>query len=78
MAPSDSVLAETGEALAVHYVMGDEITILLNSAGEAERMEVVGQTRGIHLEPIRGEVGIVDSLTVPDTAKAGGGGDEGG
>jgi lipopolysaccharide export system protein LptA len=67
MAPSDSILAEEGGALAVHYVMGDEITIILNSAGEAERMEVVGQTRGIHLEPIRGEVGIVDSLVVPDT-----------
>lgn len=67
MAPSDSILAAEGEALAVHYVMGDEITIILNSAGEAERMEVVGQTRGIHLEPIRGEVGIVDSLVVPDT-----------
>jgi hypothetical protein len=68
MAPSDSTLAEEGVARAVHYVMGDQITILLNSAGEAERMEVVGQTRGIHLEPIEGEVGIADSLAVPDTA----------
>jgi len=68
MAPSDSTLAAEGDQLAIHYVIGDEITILLNQDGEAERMEVIGQTRGIHLEPIpRGEE-PADTVAVPDTA----------
>jgi lipopolysaccharide export system protein LptA len=41
--------AETGPSF--HYVIGDEITILL-SQGEVEKMEVSGRTRGIHLEPV--------------------------
>ncbi|MDX1566715.1 MAG: hypothetical protein R3223_02875 [Longimicrobiales bacterium] len=36
---------------AVHYVIGDRITIVL-SRGDVERMEVEGQTRGIYLEPV--------------------------
>jgi hypothetical protein len=67
MAPSDSVVAEEDGRLAVHYVVGDEITILLNEAGEAEKMEVVGQTRGIHLEPIAGAAPVPDTSAVPDT-----------
>lgn len=35
---------------AVHYVVGDRITIVL-SEGEVEHMEVVGRTRGLYLEP---------------------------
>jgi lipopolysaccharide export system protein LptA len=67
MAPSDSTLVEEGNLFAIHYVVGDEITVLLNEAGEAEKMEVKGETRGIHLEPVgRGGV-VVDSTVVPDT-----------
>lgn len=36
--------------LAVHYVVGDRITITLRQ-GDVERMEVVGRTRGLYLEP---------------------------
>jgi len=68
MAPSDSTLAAEGERLAIHYVIGDEITILLNEDGEAERMEVIGQTRGIHLEPLPGKGEPVDTVAVPDTS----------
>lgn len=50
LAPSDSTLAEEGGPPAAHYVVGDEITILLKD-GEVESMEVKGQTLGIHLEP---------------------------
>jgi len=69
MAPSDSVVAEEPGRVAIHYVVGDEITITLNSEGEAERMEVKGQTRGIHLEPIRGAGVKKDTLSVPDTSQ---------
>ena len=74
MAPSDSTLAAEGNQRAIHYVIGDEITIVLNAEGEAEHMEVIGQTRGIHLEPLprRGEP--VDTMVVPDTASVRGGG----
>lgn len=59
MAPSDSTVAEEAEEeeeqrLAVHYVLGDEITILM-AQGEVDRMEVKGATRGIHLEPVKPE-----------------------
>ena len=73
MAPSDSLIAEEPGQFAIHYVVGDEITILLNPEGEAEKMEVAGQTRGIHLEPLgRNALGVdslaVDTLLVPDTS----------
>ncbi|MFH1765788.1 MAG: hypothetical protein ABIF09_16490 [Gemmatimonadota bacterium] len=68
MVPSDSTLAAEGNQLAIHYVIGDEITILLNPEGEAERMEVVGQTRGIHLEPIPRRGQPIDTVAVPDTS----------
>jgi lipopolysaccharide export system protein LptA len=67
MAPSDSTLAEDPGRFAIHYVVGDQITIILNEEGEAERMEVEGQTRGIHLEPIPGASGVPDTLLGPDT-----------
>jgi hypothetical protein len=50
MEASDSTLAADGR-LAVHYVVGEEITIYLVE-GEVERMEVRGQTQGTHLEPL--------------------------
>jgi hypothetical protein len=72
MPASDSTLAEERDRkdrLAVHYVLGDEITIIMEE-GEVDRMEVVGQTRGIHLEPVRpaGRGGMAE----PDTARASG------
>jgi len=67
MAASDSTVAEEPGRFAVHYVVGDRITILLNDEGEAETMEVEGQTRGIHLEPIERSGTPPDSLAPPDT-----------
>jgi lipopolysaccharide export system protein LptA len=51
LAATDSAVAEEEGRLAIHYVIGDEITILM-SEGEVDRMEVTGTTRGIHLEPV--------------------------
>jgi hypothetical protein len=68
MAASDSTVVAEGGQFAIHYVVGDEITILLNEEGEAERMEVIGQTRGIHLEPIAERGTAADSVVVPDTS----------
>lgn len=83
MSPSDSSQADQEESRqAIHYVVGDEITILM-AAGEVDRMEVKGATRGIHLEPMRPERrrggGGVDEeralepgpVTPPDTTGAG-------
>jgi lipopolysaccharide export system protein LptA len=50
--PEDSTAVAGVDPPAVHYVMGDEITIVMNVEGEVEVMEVVGQTRGVHLEPL--------------------------
>jgi len=75
MAASDStVVAQEGQ-FAIHYVIGDEITILLSETGEAERMEVIGQTRGIHLEPTGVQGQVVDTTVVPDTSLVNRGGD---
>jgi hypothetical protein len=51
MAASDSTAEEADRRQAIHYVVGDEITILM-SEGEVDHMEVMGATRGIHLEPV--------------------------
>jgi hypothetical protein len=48
-------------------VIGDEITLVMLD-GEVQSMEVVGQTRGVHLEPLRAPP---DSLApTPDPAAA--------
>ena len=65
MAASDSAIVAEGGRFAVHYVVGDAITILLNEDGEAERMEVMGQTRGIHLEPVKRGGLPADTVAVP-------------
>jgi hypothetical protein len=54
LSPSDSTLAGEENRLAIHYVIGDEITILMTE-GEVDRMEVKGSTRGIHLEPVKAQ-----------------------
>ena len=78
MAASDSTVAAEEGRFAIHYVIGDEITILLNEMGEAEKMEVVGQTRGIHLEPLGGDSQPADTVAVPDTASVRRGGQSSG
>jgi hypothetical protein len=65
--PEDSTAAPGVDPPAVHYVVGDEITLIM-ADGEVQSMEVVGQTRGVHLEPLRAPP---DSLAVsPDSAAA--------
>lgn len=49
---------------AIHYVVGERITIMLDE-GEVDRMEVVGQTRGLYLDPTGRPVG---SGSAPETA----------
>lgn len=48
--PNDSTARPGTDPPAVHYVVGDRITIQM-SGKEVEAMRVVGQTRGVHLEP---------------------------
>ena len=49
--PSSDSTAQAGvDPPSVHYVVGDQITLLM-SEGDIEHMEVVGRTRGMHLEP---------------------------
>lgn len=51
--PSSDPAAVAGvDPPAVHYVVGDRITIVM-SAGNVDRMEVVGSTTGVHIEPLR-------------------------
>jgi len=65
--PEDSTAAPGVDPPAVHYVVGDEITLLMED-GEVQSMEVVGQTRGVHLEPLGAPP---DSLAAaPDSAAA--------
>lgn len=71
--PNDSTYQAGTHPPAVHYVVGQEIRIRLES-GEVQGMEVTGQTRGIHLEPIRRPTTVdsaggarVDTMAVPDS-----------
>jgi len=87
MAASDSTAEEGDQRQAIHYVVGDEITILM-SEGEVDHMEVMGATRGIHLEPVgrtergglaEGQTALPEPPVIPpDTAatprRTGGGG----
>ncbi|MGW8267730.1 MAG: hypothetical protein ACWGSQ_15300, partial [Longimicrobiales bacterium] len=74
IAPTDSTLVEEDDnRLAIHYVIGDEITIVMRG-GEVDRMEVAGNTRGIHLEP----VALGRRTTPPDTTGIPPGGNPGG
>lgn len=50
--PSDPSAVAGVDPPAIHYVVGDRITIVMRD-GEVERMEVVGSTTGVHLEPLR-------------------------
>ncbi|MEQ1855300.1 MAG: hypothetical protein ABL963_02465 [Longimicrobiales bacterium] len=63
--PEDSTAVAGVDLPALHYVMGDEITIVMRD-GTVEAMEVVGQTRGVHLEPL----GTARSSQPADSATA--------
>jgi lipopolysaccharide export system protein LptA len=90
LAPTDSTRVEgegegegeeevEAERLAIHYVTGDEITIVM-SEGEVERMEVAGETHGIHMEPVTEERrgAVPDTTAVPPARGTGGKGTSGG
>lgn len=49
--PSDPASVPGEDPPAVHYVVGDRITIVMRE-GEVDRLEVEGQTAGVHLEPL--------------------------
>jgi lipopolysaccharide export system protein LptA len=52
MAATDSTVTEEEvQRMAIHYVVGEEITIHMSEGG-VDHMEVSGATQGIHLEPI--------------------------
>ena len=63
--PNDSTFQAGTHPPAVHYVVGQEIRIRLESGG-VEGMQVTGQTRGVHLEPLRRRA-VPDSAAVGDT-----------
>lgn len=67
--PSDSTFRAGAEAPAVHYVVGREIRIRLDG-GEVQEMRVTGQTRGVHLEPLRRRAEADSTGALPDTARA--------
>jgi hypothetical protein len=74
--PADTTGVAGVDAPAVHYVLGDEIAIIM-ADGEVDYMEVTGQTRGMHLEPVprvedslAAEAEPIDTATVGDTATA--------
>ncbi|MEX2466367.1 MAG: hypothetical protein WD995_05620 [Gemmatimonadota bacterium] len=52
MTPSDASALAGEDPPAVHYVVGDRITIVMRD-GEVDRMEVEGAATGFHLEPLR-------------------------
>ena len=65
--PSDTTARVGTDPPAVHYVVGDRITITMVD-GEVDGMEVVGQARGVHLEPL---VRTAAPDTPADTATVG-------
>lgn len=68
--PQDSTAQAGVDLPAVHYVVGDEITIHMTE-GEVEAMEVVGQARGVHLEPLARAAAAADTATATaDTVPA--------
>lgn len=51
LTPSDTTASPGIDAPAIHYVTGDEITVIMKE-GQADRLEVQGRTHGFHLEPL--------------------------
>lgn len=73
LASADSAGRAGVDPPALHYVVGDSITIVMNG-DEVETMEVIGQTQGVHLEPLsRGALSadsLADTAAVTDTTGA--------
>ena len=68
--PEDSTAVVGVDRPAVHYVRGDEITIVMRE-GEVESMNVVGQAQGEHFEPQRRPAAApADSLAAPAVPSA--------
>jgi len=74
--PADTMAVAGADAPAIHYVLGDEIRIIMLE-GQVDRMEVAGQTRGMHLEPVpvaedslAGEGVQIDTAAAVDTVAA--------
>ena len=67
LTPSDTTSRVGTDPPAVHYVVGDQITITMVN-GEVDGMDVVGAARGVHLEPL---VRTVAPDTLGDTASVG-------
>jgi hypothetical protein len=64
LTPSDTTARAGVDPPALHYVVGDRITITM-AGGDVDDLHVVGQTRGVHLEPLAPRA-APDTL-VPDT-----------
>jgi hypothetical protein len=64
--PSDSTAVPGTDPPALHYVVGSEITITM-ADGQVDQMQVVGQTRGVHLEPVARRATPPDSTVAPDS-----------
>ena len=77
LAPSDTTSRPGVDPPAVHYVTGEEITIEMDD-GQVSAMHVVGQTHGVHLEPLarvdttaaRDTIAVIDTTAVVDTTTA--------
>ena len=70
LAPNDSSAVTGTDPPAVHYVTGTEIRIDMD-AGQVSGMQVVGQTRGVHLEPLLRLPPAADTtLVMPDSTGA--------
>jgi lipopolysaccharide export system protein LptA len=68
--PNDSSAVTGTDPPAVHYVTGTEIRIDMD-AGQVSGMQVAGQTRGVHLEPLILPPPPADTALVgPDSAGA--------
>ena len=83
LAPEDSTAVPGADPPALHYVLGDEITLVMED-GQVRSMEVVGQTRGVHLEPLGGRArpdsvpnAAPDSVPAPGPVPGDDGGDAG-
>ena len=67
LTPSDTTARVGTDPPALHYVVGNRITITMVN-GEVDGMDVVGQTHGVHLEPL---VRTAAPDTLADTATVG-------
>ena len=69
MAPNDSARAGGEKRPAIHYVTATAISLEMNG-GEVSRMDVQGETDGVHAEPAKGPAPAAAASTRPSTAPA--------